>query len=184
MTSGELPSVLFTTYTNALTNFSASLLFQLLRDGLGLESNQPPPAVSVTTVDKVVLSIVGRTRGRIRTAKTNAQRKALHYGRTATGQLALEGLEALLTTGALQDLHDSSLLEEFTWIIEGQNCRTLDDYFDAQRVGRGIPSGPSLRERVWDLYAAYVDHLGTAAPDRVGKGAGRDLRTALGLCRW
>ncbi|MGC9522978.1 MAG: 3'-5' exonuclease [Anaerolineae bacterium] len=158
-TSGEVPSVLFTTFTNALTNFSASLLCQLLRDGLGLEGYHLPPAVQVTTVDKVAMSIVRRAQGWVRPADRDARREALHYARTAGRQPALDGLEALLSVGALQNLRDSYLLEEFTWVIEGQNCRTLEDYLDAQRAGRGVPFGRSLRERVWDLYEAYVDHL-------------------------
>lgn len=159
LTEDTMPRVLFTTFTNPLTAYSASLLSQLLRDGLGLDTNELPPEIEVTTVDKVAMGIVRRAKGYVRPANSQARRDALHYARNALGQPALEGLAALLASGALQNLQDGYLLDEFTWVIEGQNCRTLADYLGAQRVGRGIPFAQSLRERVWELYNAYINDL-------------------------
>jgi superfamily I DNA/RNA helicase len=65
----------------------------------------------------------------------------------------------LLVSVALQNLRDDYLLEEFSWIIEGQNCTSLADYLQAQRAGRGIPFGEQLRKAVWELYTAYRRYL-------------------------
>ena len=51
---GRVPEMLFTTYTNALTNFSESLLCQLLQDVPGPGLRQLPKSMRVTTVDKTV----------------------------------------------------------------------------------------------------------------------------------
>jgi superfamily I DNA/RNA helicase len=68
-------------------------------------------------------------------------------------------LDKLLVSTALQHLRDGYLLKEFEWVIEGQNCRTLDAYLDAQRAGRAIPFNASLRSAVWKVYEVYRDHL-------------------------
>lgn len=154
-----MPEVLFTTYTNALTNFSESLLWQLLGDPLALEDGRLPFEIRVTTVDKLVMWIARSSGRSFDMADRDAQREALHYARTTLAPLTLEGLEMVLATGALQSLRDAYLLEEFEWIIEGQNCHTLEDYVVAERVGRGIPFNRSLREAVWQLYETYLSYL-------------------------
>lgn len=153
------PEILFTTYTNALTNFSESLLQQLLCDTLGLEDKWLPANIRVTTVDKVAMWIVHSSGRSFDMTDRKTQLEALHYARTTLALPTLDGLETMLTTGALQSLRDYYLLEEFEWIIEGQNCQTFEDYDAAQRVGRGIPFNHSLRKTVWQLYQTYANYL-------------------------
>ena len=155
----KIPEVLFTTYTNALTNFSRSLLQQLLRDTLGLDNGRLPNRIKVTTVDKLVMWIARSSGLSFDMVDRETQREALHYARTTLATPTLEGLENVLSTGALQSLRDAYLLEEFEWIIEGQNCLTLGDYHTAHRDGRGIPFNRSLRKTVWQVYEAYIDYL-------------------------
>lgn len=155
-----VPEVLFTTYTNALINFSRSLLGQLLGDVLKLHPGQLPKKVRVTTVDKVAMWIARASGGHIELADYDQQLAALLYAWAALKPRALGELEKLLVSAALKDLRDEYLLEEFDWVIEGQNCRELDDYLKANRAGRAIPFNEALRSAVWGLYTAYRDYLG------------------------
>lgn len=158
-TSGKLPTLLFTTYTNALTNFSASLLCQLLQDELNLKSNKLPRAIRVTTVDKTAMWIAKTSGQSFELASDEQQAEALHYARAAFKPQAMGELDKLLVSTALQHVRDGYLLEEFEWVIEGQDCRTLEDYLQVNRVGRAIPFNESLRSAVWKLYAVYRDCL-------------------------
>jgi superfamily I DNA/RNA helicase/mRNA-degrading endonuclease RelE of RelBE toxin-antitoxin system len=161
-----VPEVLFTTYTNALINFSRSLLGQLLDDVLKLGSNGLPKAIRVTTVDKVAMWIAKHSGQQFELASREQRLAALNYARAALRPKAMGELENLLVSVAIKDLRDDYLLEEFSWIIEGQDCRALDDYLQANRAGRAIPFNAALRSAVWELYTTHRDYL-----------AGRGLRT-------
>ena len=154
-----IPQVLFTTYTNALINCSQSLLCQLLGDVLDLKNGKLPWAIRVTTVDKIVMSIVRKSGRTFDVASRKQSFEALHYARSALKPRAMGDLEKLLVSGALQNLRDRYLLKEFDWVIEGQNCRELDAYLKANRAGRGIPFDDSVRSAVWQLYVTYRDAL-------------------------
>jgi superfamily I DNA/RNA helicase len=52
-------------------------------------------------------------------------------------------------------MRDGYLLDEFEWVIEGQDCRKLAAYLVANRAGRAIPFNAALRKAVWQLYEAY-----------------------------
>jgi superfamily I DNA/RNA helicase len=156
----DLPEILFTTYTNALINFSESLLHQLLSDGLGLgPKSKLPKSIRVTTIDSTVIWIAHHSGLKFKLAQPTDQAEALHYARSRHRPTQLGDLDKLLVSTALQNLRDDYLLEEFDWIIEGQNCRELADYLQANRAGRGIPFDESLRSKVWELYITYRDHL-------------------------
>lgn len=155
----SLPQVLFTTYTNALTNFSASLLCQLLRDALNLKSDKLPKTIRVTTVDKTVMWIARSSNQPFEMANRDQQAEALRYARATLKPQTMGDLNKLLVSTALQHLRDSYLLEEFEWVIEGQNCRELEDYLSANRAGRAIPFNKSLRSAVWKLCTVYRDYL-------------------------
>jgi superfamily I DNA/RNA helicase/mRNA-degrading endonuclease RelE of RelBE toxin-antitoxin system len=155
-----IPEVLFTTYTNALTSFSESLLQQLLGDTLGLELGQPlPRAVRVTTVDKMVMWIARSTGQPFDLAEAEQCLEALHYARSELRPRQLGDLNKLLVSNAVQNLRDDYLLEEFDWIIEGQDCRTEADYLISNRAGRAIPFNKQTRSAVWQLYTAYREYL-------------------------
>jgi len=94
--TGRPPSVLFMTYTNALTNYSRSLLWQLMRDTLSLKSHQLPATVRVTTVDKLAREIVGSSGRRFSMADKNTQNHALRYARDSLRPKAMGELDKLL----------------------------------------------------------------------------------------
>ena len=151
-TTGRIPSVLFTTYTNALINSSESLLRQLLREVLNLRPEEPlPRQIRITTLHKTVRWIAKDSGAQFHTAYEDQCRQALYAARA--------GLKAREPTVALSELGDEYLLQEFEWIIEGQNCRTEADYLAAYQAGRGISFNQVTRQAVWQLYAAYRDHL-------------------------
>lgn len=150
------PEILFTTYTNALTNASESLLRQLLRDLLNLPENGALPAnIRVTTLDKIVYEIVRASGHAINLAGDDDLLDALRHARNQLRPKALGDLDRLLLATQLQNLRDDYLLDEFEWVVEGQNCRSEGDYLNANRAGRGVPFGKPLREAVWKLYEQY-----------------------------
>ncbi len=158
-TTNRLPDVLFTTYTNALTNFSESLLCQLLQDVLNSECTQLPRKIRLTTVDSTVMWIARSSDRAFRLASSDQQAGALGYARASFKPRAMGELDKLLVSTALQHLRDGYLLKEFEWVIEGQNCRELEDYLRANRAGRAIPFNESLRSAVWKLYTVYRQYL-------------------------
>jgi superfamily I DNA/RNA helicase/mRNA-degrading endonuclease RelE of RelBE toxin-antitoxin system len=171
---GRQPEVLFTTYTNALINFSRSLLKQLLANTLELGPDDPlPKSVRVSTVDKIVWWIVKSSGRSFELAEMTHCLEALRYARTAVKPRQLGDLDLLMASVALQKLRDDYLLEEFDWVIEGQNCRQLEDYLAANRAGRAIPLDQKARSAVWQLHGAYRDYL--AEQERLTWGQLRQL---------
>lgn len=158
--NSEVPTILFTTYTNPLINFSESLLHQLLADVLDIAADAGlPKAIKITTVDKMAMWIARRSGRRFNIASAETQHEALHYARAAQQPADMADLDQALVQVAVQNLRDDYLLEEFDWIIEGQNCQQVDDYLNAHRAGRAIPFSQALRSAVWQLYQAYHRYL-------------------------
>ncbi len=154
------PEILFTTYTNPLINFSRSLLHQLLADSLNLKPGDSLPAnITISTVDSRAFHIAKSSGERFEPARSTDQDEALHYARSAVQPRAMGDLDQLIVAAALQNLRDDYLKAEFDWVIEGQNCRSLADYLQANRVGRGIPFDEKMRRAVWQLYEAYRTEL-------------------------
>lgn len=157
---GQPPEILFTTYTNALTNASESLLRQLLRDVLDLKENDKLPGhIRVTTLDRTVYWIASASGESFEIASEKDMQHALRYARNQLRPAAFGDIDKLMVTSALQKLRDEYLLEEFEWVVEGQDCRNEADYLQAVRAGRGIPFQKSLREAVWQLYETYREAL-------------------------
>ena len=158
--NGQLPQVLFTTYTNALINFSESLLRSLLGDHVRLTSKgKMPPAIRVSTLDKTAMWIARSSGEKFGIANNSDCEEALNAARAALQPHGLGDADKIPLALAVKDLRDDYLLDEFKWVIEGQNCRELDDYLAADRSGRGIPFIHKRRTAVWRLYEAYAQVL-------------------------
>ncbi|MCG3207815.1 MAG: ATP-dependent DNA helicase Rep [Anaerolineae bacterium] len=150
------PDILLTTYTNALISVSESLLRQLLADPLNLNPRDNlPESIRVTTVDSTAMWIAKHSGQPFKVAGRDNQLEALHYARSTLQPKEIGDLDKLLVAAALHNLRDDYLLEEFDWVIEGQNCTAPADYLAANRAGRGIPFDEKLRAAVWQLYDAY-----------------------------
>jgi mRNA-degrading endonuclease RelE of RelBE toxin-antitoxin system len=158
-TTGEIPDMLFATYTNPLINFSRSLLIQLLGDLLPIKDDRLPRYIRVSTVDSTVMWIARDSGECPELVDEEAQLESLHVAQAALKPRAMGDMEKLQATMAVRALRDSYLLSEFEWVIEGQNCRKLDDYLAANRAGRGIPFNETVRRGVWQLYEHYREHL-------------------------
>ena len=155
--------MLFTTYTNALINSSTSLLRQLLGDVLNLKGKRAlPKEIRVTTLHKTASWIAHRTGQTYEMANERQQLEALHAARATLQPRGLEDAAKLPLALAIADLRDDYLIDEFAWVIEGQNCRTEANYLAASRVGRGLPFTTKTRQAVWVLYEAYRAYLGAS----------------------
>jgi superfamily I DNA/RNA helicase/mRNA-degrading endonuclease RelE of RelBE toxin-antitoxin system len=162
--TGQTPTVLFTTYTNALINSSQSLLCQLLGDALPMKGKQKgkqtlPKEIRVTTLHKTALWIARHSGQAFEIATDRQQQEALHAARAALQPRGLGDAAKIPIAAAIADLRDDYLLEEFAWVIEGQNCRNEADYLAAMRVGRGIRFPAKTRQAVWALYETYRQQL-------------------------
>ncbi len=181
-TTGRLPTVLFTTFTNSLLHASESLLRQLLTGIVPLtRDGKLPKEIRVSTLHKTA-TWIANTGGQVAVATLADQQEALRVARSAFGRAVLGEAERARVGALTADLRDDYLLEEFEWAIEGQDCRDEAAYLAADRAGRGIPFGRERRAAVWRLYEVYRDylrdrglyawgHLTQLALDRVRSGA-------------
>lgn len=158
--NGRMPDILFTTYTNALINFSEALLNQLLYD-LAPTSGKGalPRSVRISTYHKTALWIAKSSREEFQMAQEHHRLEALHAGRAALQPRTFGDASKIATANAIQPLRDDYLLEEFDWVIEGQNCQSEVDYLTADRTGRGISFTTARRQAVWRLFDLYRENL-------------------------
>ncbi|MDX1613241.1 MAG: 3'-5' exonuclease, partial [Candidatus Promineifilaceae bacterium] len=152
--AGELPTVLFTTYTNALINLSESLLTQVLDDVLPGDVKDLPPEIAVSTLHKIARQIVVARRPVI-IAGDPQKEEALQAARYSLQPREFGDVAKMAVASALARFRDDYLLDEFEWVIEGQDCRSEADYLTADRTGRGVPFPEATRQAVWQLYQAY-----------------------------
>ncbi|GAB4273675.1 MAG: 3'-5' exonuclease [Candidatus Promineifilaceae bacterium] len=158
--NGRFPSILFTTYTNALINFSQSLLKQLLRDPLGLkEDANLPRDIRVSTLNSTAFWIAKRSGKVFANAYEEHRQQALAQARSRLRPKGLGEAWKIPLDAAVSKLDDGYLLAEFDWVIEGQNCRDEAAYLAANRTGRGIPLPAQARKGVWALYDLYRQTL-------------------------
>lgn len=53
------------------------------------------------------------------------------------------------------DLPDSFFHEEWTKVIQPQNVSSIEDYFKARRLGRGVQLNRSMRKAIWPVFENY-----------------------------
>jgi superfamily I DNA/RNA helicase/Txe/YoeB family toxin of Txe-Axe toxin-antitoxin module len=143
-------TILFTTYTKALVNYSEQLLSQLLA--------HPPAEVGVTvaTVDSLAVRYYTQTHRKPQFARNEQCLKMLER---AIAQAPIPGKNAFDREGRRQTLMRlglSYLLQEFQDMIEGWGITTLADYLALERRGRGVPLQAKLREALWSIYETWL----------------------------
>jgi superfamily I DNA/RNA helicase/mRNA-degrading endonuclease RelE of RelBE toxin-antitoxin system len=138
------PSILFTTYTNALVKASEQMLDRLLAEHQA--------DVEVSTVDRIAMQIYRAHNRHPRMVKPYHWQDALISARAVYSPQSENQLERMMLTNAVQGIRADYLLEEFKWIIEGRNIDTLEKYLDMDRSGRGYAFNPSMRKAVWNIY--------------------------------
>ncbi len=143
-------SILFTTYTKALVNYSEQLLEQLL--------GKPPSqlGVKVATVDSLTYQYyVDSHRYRPKFAK---EEKSYYFLQTAlaTAKIPAKNIfEEKVHRQYLERLGIPYLLQEFEDVIEAWGISTLDEYLQLPRRGRGVAIKAKQREAIWAVYQTW-----------------------------
>jgi superfamily I DNA/RNA helicase/mRNA-degrading endonuclease RelE of RelBE toxin-antitoxin system len=133
--------ILFATFSEALSRFSKQLLEQLLQNRLH--------QVEVATADELVQKIaVPPHSEKPNFADRNMLRNVLELSINAAGKGSV-----------FKKLRADYLLDEFEWVIEGQNLKRLDDYLSANRSGRGIALTGQVRTEVWECHQIFTEAL-------------------------
>lgn len=186
--NGRPPSILFTTYTNALINFSQSLLKQLLRDPLGLKGNASLPRdIRVSTLNKTAYWIAKSSGEQFNNAYDEHRQQALAQARSRLRPKGVGEAWKIPLDAAVSKLDDDYLLAEFDWVIEGQDCRNEAAYLAANRTGRGIPLPAQARKGVWALYDLYrraLEEMGRKTYGMVVQLALDEVRSGNFSQRW
>jgi superfamily I DNA/RNA helicase len=145
------PRILFTTFTNALIEFSRQLLDGLLREHMR--------HVRVSSIDSIAMEILTAAGRCPQVLTPTMQAAALAHARQVVDTGGLQRLEDKLARAGLEAVRDDYLLEEFEWVIEGRGVDSLDEYLTADRRGRGYGFDQNTRRLTWECYAAYRQYL-------------------------
>src|SRR5688572_2091615 len=147
--SGLTPKILFTTYTNALVNFSKQLLASLL--------GNDAEWVEVRTADSIAREIFANRGANPNIASSNILNSIMRSAVTATlksfdrTQLQQQAKIQLLTR-----LTPDYLVEEVCSVIDGRGMSSLDEYLQAPRAGRSVPLNKTQRSAVWELRQKFL----------------------------
>lgn len=146
-------SILFTTYTNALSNYSQQLLKQLL--------GKPPETlgVKVSTVDSLIYQYYADNYGKPNLIKAYKSREILNIALAKTEITAKNIFEEKAQRQYLKRLGITYLLEEFETVIDAWGLRELKQYLKFPRRGRGLSIKASQREAIWKVYQTWRELL-------------------------
>jgi superfamily I DNA/RNA helicase/mRNA-degrading endonuclease RelE of RelBE toxin-antitoxin system len=140
-------TILYTTFTNALTNASEYLIREL--DGVPMEN-----PIRVSTVDKLVYECT-RSSFRFRLANNREQWEP-HLKKSIAECAAAEG-------GTRFWNEDTDFIhKEIDWVIFGQDLRTVEAYESADRRGRGRRLTAQQRRTLWRIHVAFRESLHAA----------------------
>ncbi|MGG7643913.1 3'-5' exonuclease [Rhodovulum sp. YNF3179] len=144
------PRILFTTYTNALTNVSNSLLRTLFPER--------PEAVVVKTADSLVREIIEESGLRFAPANEVQMREAL---RRALEQASLgeNALERKRNKDAISRFSESYLLDEICAVVLAHDLPDIESYLDAPRIGRMEALSETERKLVWKISRLFLSEL-------------------------
>jgi superfamily I DNA/RNA helicase/mRNA-degrading endonuclease RelE of RelBE toxin-antitoxin system len=148
----QQPRILFTTYTNALVNFSKQLLESLLGDDVQY--------VDVRTADAIAREIFVSNGANPKIA-TSPDLKRLMGTAISAVRRSADGnqLQQQARTQLLTRLTADYLVEEVNSVIEARCIRTLDEYLLAGRAGRLIPLNKTQRSAVWEVRQVFLKLL-------------------------
>ncbi|WP_036484403.1 3'-5' exonuclease [Myxosarcina sp. GI1] len=146
-------SILFTTYTNALSNYSQQLLEQLLR--------KPPEdlGVKVATVDSLIYQYYANNYGKPNLVRAYRSRELLNTALAETKIPAKNIFEEKAQRQYLERLGIAYLLEEFETVIDAWGISEQKQYSKFPRRGRGLSIKASQREAIWKVYETWRNLL-------------------------
>jgi len=141
------PSILFTTYTNALKKFSEQLLKQLLDDDVCY--------VEVKTVDKITHDVL---EGAGRPPRIVTEEKLHELVQRAVKQAKFEGnpVQQQAQRQAIERLSYEYLLQEIGQVIVARQISALEGYLAARRPGRKLPFNDMQRRAVWRVHETLL----------------------------
>ncbi len=140
--TGNNDRVLFTTFTsNLAADIEANLAKICLPDELA--------RIEIVHLDKWVNDFLRRQGYPYRIA---------YYGSGAGPELAALWEQALNCRPDI-GLPDSFFREEWELVVQAQGCRTLADYYQAERIGRGVALNRKTRKEVWPVFEEYRELL-------------------------
>jgi superfamily I DNA/RNA helicase/mRNA-degrading endonuclease RelE of RelBE toxin-antitoxin system len=147
--SGVTPRILFTTYTNALVNFSKQLLASLLGD--------EAEYVEVRTADSIAREIFV-DRGTNPTIASTANLTSIMRSAVTATLKSFDGtqLQQQAKIQLLTRLTPDYLVEEVCSVIDGRGINTLDEYLGATRAGRSVPLNKTQRTAIWELRQTFL----------------------------
>jgi superfamily I DNA/RNA helicase/mRNA-degrading endonuclease RelE of RelBE toxin-antitoxin system len=144
--------ILFTTFTNALTNYSEQLLSHLLN---GSPAEQ---GVTVSTVDRLAYEWYSKQAKRRGTFPTDGQAETLIN--QAIGEVDLGGtnmFEKKVLQQQIKRLGSQYLLEEFNDLICAWCLTSREEYLAIERRGRQLPLRAAQREAIWRVYERWCE---------------------------
>lgn len=143
-------SILFTTYTKALVNYSEQLLEQLL--------GKPPAelGVKVATVDSLTYQYyVDSHPYRPKFIQEDQNLSLLKIALDTAKIPAKNIFEEKVHRQYLERLGIPYLLQEFEDVIEAWGISTLEEYLQLPRRGRGVAIKAKQREAIWAVYQTW-----------------------------
>ena len=144
----ENATLLFTTFTRALTTVSRQLLELLLTEDQFRR-------VSIVTSDEQVRAAILRKRSIGDLETGNAKSRVLLEVRNQYVPEGDSNFDRKLKKQSLDALTVDYLLDEFDWIITGRNLTNEQQYLDTSRKGRQRGFNDSMRKAVWGLYQDF-----------------------------
>ncbi len=149
---GQLePSILFTTYTNALVHSSEQLLKQLLGEDARF--------VEAQTADKKMSDILKRAGVPKKTPNDNDIIQKIFQ--RALKQTQFEGnvLQQQAQQQSLERLALDYLLDEINQVIVARQIESLQDYMSARRPGRKVRLSDMQKRGIWQVHQTFQRHL-------------------------
>ncbi len=138
-------NILYTTFTNSLVRVSEHLL-----DTLGL--NKSKHKLEVRTVDSLAMKYQPEEYSKL----------TVCYGREDLENRvcnAIDICEEKTRRFSFSYEDKKFLLEEIDWVIVGQDLKSVEEYLDVDRSGRGRALGQQQRQHLWLLYEILHDLL-------------------------
>jgi addiction module RelE/StbE family toxin len=137
--------ILLTTYTNSLVNASRELSRRL-------DETDIDHKIDVRTVDKVATAVAGPSGVALKSGSDKVVRDAANE--------ALQQCNREHKSFSFQKKDLRYLLDEFEWVIVGQDLESVEEYVDrADRTGRRRALGRVQRQHVWSLYEKFTAEL-------------------------
>jgi superfamily I DNA/RNA helicase len=140
------PRILFTTYTNALINFSSQQLQQLLGEDMQY--------ITVQTADHVISGVLGKL-GQWKDILTEQELQQFFSEAAREPRFEDNPLQKQMQQRMLEKLGEEYLLQEFCDVIEARELYNLQAYLDAPRYGRRIRLSILHRKVIWSIYERF-----------------------------